>query len=266
MSRACVRCAKTVPCRANATQAISDSQGPCFGQSLHRFGQTVGWAHRVGAVQAKVWGTRLLASVYATPPVPPILQSRQGPIEAGDLSRQNPIQPSAERGRIDSPRLACQLSAIAKQDQGRNAADIEAPGQLRLLIRIDLAYLKSRRALLGGVIEYGGHHLAGTTPRRPEIHQDRQAALGCMGRKRGGIESDRLADEQLRLALRALGVFAHTIGWRAYDGVALRAGHQNRISRGCGVRVHSPQTTGACAGRFQPSCLDAVVSPFQALN
>ena len=231
-----------------------------------------GWVGRTESAQFKPRSGGLdLASVYATPPVSPISQSRQGPIEAGanggrGLPRQHPIQPSAERGRIDSSRLACQLSAIAKQDQGRNAADIESPGQLRLLIRIDLAYLKGRRALLGGSIQYGGHHLAGTTPRRPEIHQDRQAALGCMGRKRGGIESDRLADEQLRLALRALGVFAHTIGWRAYDGVALRAGHQNRISRGCGVRVHGPQTIGVCAGRFQPSCLDAVASPFQALN
>jgi hypothetical protein len=57
------------------------------------------------------------------------------------LSGQCSVQPSAESGAIDGSRLPRKLLAVAKQDQRRNAADVETAGQLRLLIGIDFADL-----------------------------------------------------------------------------------------------------------------------------
>jgi len=106
---------------------------------------------------------------------------------------------------------------MAKQDQRRDAADVEAPGELRLLVRIDLADLQGRRALLRGAIQYRRHHLARAAPRGPEVHQHGQASLGRVSREGSRIEGNDLPLHQLGFALRALGMLAHAIGRSPHD-------------------------------------------------
>jgi len=74
-----------------------------------------------------------------------------------------------------------------------------------------------------------------------------------------------MAVEKLRFALRTLRVLADTVGRRAYDGVALWARDENRISRGSSVRVHGPNKLGLRM-QLSTSCLNAPAPPFPRLT
>jgi len=105
--------------------------------------------------------------------------------------------------------VARQLPTSLEKDQGRDAADIESPRQLLLLVGVHLANLEGGSTPLSRLVQHGRHHLAGPAPRRPEIDEDRQAAFGRMSRERRCIERNHVAIKKLRFALGTFGMLAH---------------------------------------------------------
>ena len=62
-----------------------------------------------------------------------------------------------------------QLSVFENQNGG-NTGNAEAPGQVHLLVHIDLAD-GDVRPRDGDLLHNGGDHLAGSAPAGPEVHQ-----------------------------------------------------------------------------------------------
>src|SRR5579863_8207388 len=141
-------------------------------------------------------------------------------------SVQRAVQPLRETDRIQRAGLACELASRAKEDQRGNAADTQAPGELRLLVGVDFSYAKLRRAAGRRALQDRREHAAGPAPGRPEVHENRQRrALDVRG-KRGCVEWNRLAAQQVCLATRALGVLSRSRRGHADEGLTLRAGRQ----------------------------------------
>src|SRR5690606_29586975 len=69
--------------------------------------------------------------------------------------------------------LARQFAATMEQRQRRNAADVELRAQRWLGFGIDLGQADLGFQLRRSLLEGWRHHAAGSTPRCPEIHQDR---------------------------------------------------------------------------------------------
>src|ERR1700738_1544094 len=63
--------------------------------------------------------------------------------------------------------------AVLKENEGRNAHDLEAASQLEVLIDVDLADLQLARILRGDLVKHRSAPLARTPPFRPEIHENR---------------------------------------------------------------------------------------------
>ena len=66
--------------------------------------------------------------------------------------------------------------AAFKHDQGRDAADVELAGHVRVGVDVDLTDFDLARVFCGNLLEDGGNHLAGATPLSPKIHQHGQVA------------------------------------------------------------------------------------------
>ena len=79
--------------------------------------------------------------------------------------------PGNEVGFVHGTGYAGRFSAIFKQNQGRDAADIHFRGQVLLHFGVNLHQPRKRLQLKGSLGKYGGHHFTGPAPRRPEIHQ-----------------------------------------------------------------------------------------------
>src|SRR4030042_2026750 len=62
--------------------------------------------------------------------------------------------------------------ASLEEDERGDRTDAISRGRYRVFVHVNLGELHPAAELLGAVLHYGGHHLAGTAPRCPEVHQD----------------------------------------------------------------------------------------------
>src|SRR5262249_18752260 len=67
--------------------------------------------------------------------------------------------------------------AVLEEDEGRNAAHVEALRCLGVLVDVELHDRELVAVLLGDVVQHGGDRLAGTAPLRPEVDEHR---AGCL--------------------------------------------------------------------------------------
>src|ERR1700742_4340847 len=109
------------------------------------------------------------------------------------------------------------LPPVLEEDEGGDTANGEATRQVLVLVGINLTDLECRGPALSRLFEHRRHHLAGTTPRCPEVDEDGQAALGRMSHERGTVQGDHVAAEKLRFALGTLRVLTHAGRRSAHD-------------------------------------------------
>eukprot|EP00825_Cyclidium_porcatum_P004716 TRINITY_DN1222_c0_g1_i2.p3 TRINITY_DN1222_c0_g1~~TRINITY_DN1222_c0_g1_i2.p3 ORF type:complete len:216 (-),score=29.50 TRINITY_DN1222_c0_g1_i2:31-678(-) len=133
------------------------------------------------------------------------------------------LQPAFQRAEVESAALAGDFAAVQKNRQGRNAADIEAGGQLLFGFGIDLDQPGVGLEVDGGLMEVWCHLAAWATPWRPEIDDDRQVVAGKVTVEIGRSQFQRFAGEQWLLALAAVRRVAQFCGWNAIDRRAVRA-------------------------------------------
>jgi len=81
------------------------------------------------------------------------------------------------------PHLLCGDGAATEKQEGRNAADVELRGRLRVLVDIELDHAQAALVLAGDLVEQRSDHLARTTPFGPEIEQ-----YGLLGSDDIGLE------------------------------------------------------------------------------
>src|SRR5665647_1169080 len=62
---------------------------------------------------------------------------------------------------------------VLEKDQGGDAHHIEPPGDVQVVVDVQLGHLQLALLLGGDLLEYGGDHLARATPFGPEVHEDR---------------------------------------------------------------------------------------------
>ena len=62
--------------------------------------------------------------------------------------------------------------AVLENDQGRDAHDVEAAGQVGLLVDVDLGDPDLALLLAGDLLEDRGDHLARPAPLGPEVDED----------------------------------------------------------------------------------------------
>lgn len=67
--------------------------------------------------------------------------------------------------------------SILEQQQRGNAAYIVGSCRLRTVVHIQLDYLELAFVFGGQQLDHWRNHPAGTTPLRPEIHQDRRVSF-----------------------------------------------------------------------------------------
>ena len=67
--------------------------------------------------------------------------------------------------------------AVLEQEQGRDAADAEVHGRLRVGVDVELREGELAIVFLGELFYDGGDHLTGATPVGPEIDQDREVGV-----------------------------------------------------------------------------------------
>jgi hypothetical protein len=172
--------------------------------------------------------------------------SLKGYCAGEDLVSQRAVEPARKRATVHRAGLSRNLAPVTKEDQRRDAADVEAAGELLLLIRVDLCNLQSCGALLGCAFEHGGHHSARSAPRSPEIHEHGETRTLYVCGETCGVQRHRLAREEFRLAARTFRMLARSVGWHAHDRVTLRTGGDDGIRSGGGV--HGAARIGACGG------------------
>ena len=83
---------------------------------------------------------------------------------------------------------SCDLFAVFEQGKGGDAADIKLCRQVLFCFGINLGYAIARFQLAGSLGKDWRHHLAGSAPGGPEVHQYGEIATPDMGRKASGIE------------------------------------------------------------------------------
>ena len=111
------------------------------------------------------------------------------------ISLKISLRPAHNVSRAHSPRLTYQLTAAAKQNERRNAANIISPRHSRRRLRIHFRQAHPRLQRHGRLLERRRHHLAGPTPFRPEIHQQRNVVAGDVPIKRFVTQRQRFTCE-----------------------------------------------------------------------
>src|SRR5689334_11695087 len=61
--------------------------------------------------------------------------------------------------------------------EGRDPADAEPAGELREVVAVHLRHDDATRVLRRDLLQLGGDHVTGATPRRPEVDHDRDRRL-----------------------------------------------------------------------------------------
>jgi hypothetical protein len=92
--------------------------------------------------------------------------------------RQYLVHPRKNLIRCHRAALARHLGAVAKQDQGWNAANAEISGCLLVLIRVQFEKLDIRLKARRRSMKVRGHRPARAAPRCPHIDQQRPDRLG----------------------------------------------------------------------------------------
>lgn len=136
--------------------------------------------------------------------------------------------PAHQVARIHGAGLAGDFPAVAKNDQGRNAADAETGGDVLRFLGIQLGEAIAGFELVGRLGEGRRHHAAGAAPGRPEIDDDGYVATSDLAVECVGPEFDGMPGEQGLPAFSANRVLGQTIGRNAVGGVAVRADDQER--------------------------------------
>ena len=107
--------------------------------------------------------------------------------------------------------------------EGGDTTDLVLRGKLLFLLGINLGYPDFWFKLGRGLFENRGHHFAGATPRRPEIHQHRDIAFRNMLVEVVCIQLEGLADKQVILAFTTLAAPGKFFGRNPVSAVAMWA-------------------------------------------
>src|SRR5690554_367043 len=188
------------------------------------------------------------------------------PVPSG--SRRSPLypmrcQPLTQLCRLKQTRLTCDLSTVPEDDQGRDTADAEAPGQGLLRLGVELGESQVGLHLPGRLGEDRRHHLAGPAPGGPEVHHHRQLAALHQGAEVGLGQLDRLAGEQGGLAPAAPGSIVQARLADAVDGTTMGAAQGQGVRHGnlrievVGTRIWRPPplpSSGIASRPRRPSC------------
>jgi len=120
--------------------------------------------------------------------------------------------------------LASDFFAIFKQGHGGDAADIVALGDGGEFLGVDFGKAHRGPELGGGLGKLGGHHTARTTPRGPEINQERELVSLAGFAHNCGVYFLDLGRVERLAAGAAFGLGGKALFGNAVDGAAAEAG------------------------------------------
>ena len=122
--------------------------------------------------------------------------------------------------RAECPGLPRHFTPSAKQHQGRDTLNTE-PGPKRLfLLRVHLGQANVWLQSLGSLFIRRRHHSARPAPWRPEIHNQRNIAVGGVHVEVPRRQRNRVSGEQSFVALAAFGALSEAYVRDAIDGLA----------------------------------------------
>src|SRR5690554_186052 len=173
-------------------------------------------------------------------------------------------QPLPQLCRLQQSRLPSHLLTVSEYDQGRNAADAEAPSQGLLCLGVELGEAHARLQLTSRLGEDRRHHLAGPAPGGPEVHHHRQLAALHQGTEVSLGQLDRLTSEEGGLALAAPRAICKARLANAVDSVAVRAAQGQGVGHG-NLRIKGGRREyGARHRRLQAASRRAQAAPHAA--
>ncbi len=114
------------------------------------------------------------------------------------------LNPLFELLRRERSRQSVDFFALKKHDECRNAADRKAACGCLGLLGVYFGKAGIKGQLRGHVLKDGGHHLAGATPGRPEVHHHRKIIPCNKAIKTGVRQISNLTTEQGRFTAAAL--------------------------------------------------------------
>ena len=136
------------------------------------------------------------------------------------------LSPANDICRTHGSRLARHFTPLMEQCQGWNAANIELRSKLLLGFGIDLEQAYPGLELGGGLLKRRRHHLAGSAPGRPEIHQQRDLVTLDMFLESRRCYLQRLSVKQRLVTFAAIGYLWQT---RRGDAVGSTAMGTNKV-------------------------------------
>jgi len=140
---------------------------------------------------------------------------------------QLPVQPLTQRPAVHRPGDAGKLPACAKQNQGRDTANPQAPGQPLVLLGVELGHPQPGLAGPGRLLQNRRHHMAGRAPGRPEVHQNREIAASHLPLEAFLVQAGGHPLEEARPASAALRALAQASPGEPVDAAAIGTDHKH---------------------------------------
>jgi hypothetical protein len=129
--------------------------------------------------------------------------------------------PAHDIRRSHGARLSGNLTSVPEDDQGWNTANAELRRDTLFGLGIEFCQPHSGFQLGCRLFERRRHHLAGTTPGRPEIHDHWNIITLYVSLKIGGGQFQRMSDKQRSVTLAAARALVQACGRDAVDGTTL---------------------------------------------
>lgn len=131
--------------------------------------------------------------------------------------------------RTHCSRLSRNFTAIPEQNQRGNAAYTILRTKILLSFCINLDQAYRRFQLLCRTQKMRCHHLAGSAPRRPKIHQHGNIIARNMSCKTGLCQLQRMGGKQCLMTLTAIRLLIKARGRYPVNAVTVRANYMQRI-------------------------------------
>lgn len=142
------------------------------------------------------------------------------------------LDPAHDVGCAHRAGLACHFATVFKQRKRRNALDPKPAGRCLLLVCIQFPKTDGRFKLESGLLERRCHHLARTTPRRPEVHDQGNVASANMRLEVRVRQLDRVTGEQRLPAFAAEWIFSEALDRDPVHRRAMGTNNVRRLSHG----------------------------------